>query len=80
MRKRPSAMPLVDLALAKALDQLAVAQTAARLCDEDLASEIGAATSVLRALRGKTTSLAAKEGTMPPIMQRKQARGTRHDT
>ena len=72
MRKRPSAMPVVDLALAKALDQLAVAHSAARLSDEDLAAEIAAATVLLEALRGKATSLASKESTKPSIVRHGQ--------
>ena len=79
MRKRPSATPLVNLALAKALDQLALAHTAARLSDEDLAAEIAAAAVVLETLKGRTASHAAEERTRRPV-RRSQAGGKRNGT
>ena len=73
MRKRPSAMPVVQLALAKALDQLALAHSAARLSDEDLAAEIAAATARLEVLRSKTAGPAAEERMTRSTIRRSEA-------
>ena len=73
MRKRPSAMPVVELALAKALDQLALAHSAARLSDEDLAAEIAAATAMLEVLKGKSAGHAAEERTTRSTVRRSDA-------
>jgi hypothetical protein len=71
-------MPVVELALTKALDQLALAHTAARISDEDLAVEIAAATAVLEMLRAKTTSNTAQDAAPPS--QRGQTGGRRNDS
>ncbi len=61
MRQCRSTLPVVALALVKALDQLALAHTAARISDEDLAVKIAAAAAELEALRAKATSIAARD-------------------
>ena len=70
MRKRPSAMPVVHLALAKALDQLAFAHSAARISDKRLAAEIAAATAMLEVLRGKTAGHVAEKRRPQAAMRR----------
>lgn len=74
MRRR-STMPVVELALTKALDQLALA---ARIFDEHLAVEIGAATAGLETLRAKVTSDVASDAAT--ALQCGKTAGRRNDS
>ena len=60
MSSRRSALPVAALAVAKALAQLQIARSAARVSDEDLAAEIADAHALLERLRARIVGVGTK--------------------